>query len=80
MEEKADKQLKRTRSERQKIGKALRQEVPFSSYASWTPAVDRPNTINLLRIQDEGRLEKLLPIKYGRMLVSPSPFIAERPF
>ena len=29
MEEKADKQLKRIRSERQKIGKALRQDVPF---------------------------------------------------
>ena len=74
MEEKADKQLMRTRLERKNIGRALRQEVPLSSQGQWTPAADRPDPVSLLKGQDEGRIEKLIPIKYGRMLVSPFTF------
>ena len=64
----------RSRPERKKMGKALRQEVSFSSHGQWTPAADRPDPLSLLQAQDQGRLERLLPIKYGRMLVSPFTF------
>ena len=66
--------MKTTRSKRQKAGKALRKAIPFSSHGEWTPARDRPDPLSLLQAQDEGRLKKLLPIKYGRMLESPFTF------
>ena len=35
------------------------------------PAADRPDPISLLQTQNKRRTEKLLPIKYGCVLVSP---------
>jgi uncharacterized protein (DUF2252 family) len=64
-----------TPKERRNMGKARREDVPFSSHADWKPAADRPDPINLLQAQDEGRLQKLLPIKYGRMVASPFAFL-----
>jgi uncharacterized protein (DUF2252 family) len=61
--------------ERRNKGKALRQEVAFSSHGEWTPAADRPDPISLLQAQDEGRIKDLLPIRYGRMLASPFAFL-----
>jgi len=63
-----------SRKERLQAGKALREEVPRSNHGEWQPAPDRPDPVSLLQTQDEGRLEKLLPIKYGRMLESPFTF------
>lgn len=68
------KQVTTTRAERKKIGKSLRQQVPLESHSQWKPAADRPDPLVLLQAQDESRLEHLLPIKYGRMLVSPFTF------
>jgi len=62
------------RKERKQLGKALRQNVPFSNHANWTPSNDRFDPIDLLQKQDQGRLKQLLPIKYGRMLESPLAF------
>ncbi len=56
------------------MGKALRQQTPHSSHGEWTPAADRPDPLDLLQAQDEGRVPQLLPIKYGRMMVSPFTF------
>ena len=64
-----------TRSERRMTGKSLRQKAPRSSHSDWQPAADRPNPLDLLQAQDEGRLQRLLPIKYGRMLASPFAFL-----
>jgi uncharacterized protein (DUF2252 family) len=64
-----------TRSERREKGKALRQQAPRSSHGTWVPSPDRPDPIGLLQAQDEGRLEHLLPIKYGRMVESPFAFL-----
>ena len=61
-----------------KWGKALCKRVPRSSHGDWTPAADRRDPIELLQAQDEGRLQHLLPIKYGRMLDRPLPFCAVR--
>jgi len=62
------------RKERKQLGKALRQDVPFSSHANWTPSNDRFDPVDLIQAQDEGRLKQYLPIKYGRMLESPFTF------
>ena len=56
--------------ERRQIGKAKRDQIPHSSHGEWAPAADRPDPMSLLQAQDEGRVQQLLPIKYGRMLES----------
>jgi uncharacterized protein (DUF2252 family) len=56
-------------------GKALRKQAPRSSHGAWTPAADRADPIALLQAQDAGRLQHLVPIKYGRMLESPFAFL-----
>jgi uncharacterized protein (DUF2252 family) len=55
-------------------GKSQRRQTPRSSHGVWQPAPDRPDPIDLLQQQDEGRLQHLIPIKYGRMLGSPFAF------
>ena len=63
------------REDRRKMGKALRRDVPISSHGDWSPAADRPDPISLLQAQDVGRLQHLLPIKYGRMVESAFAFL-----
>ncbi len=63
------------RSVRLQKGRDLRQQVPRSSHAQWAPAADRLDPIAILQAQDKGRLEQLLPIKYGRMVASPFAFL-----
>jgi hypothetical protein len=58
------------RKERKQLGKALRQDLPYSNHANWTPRDDRADPIDLLKAQNIGRLRQYLPIKYGRMLES----------
>ncbi len=61
-------------SDRMAAGKALRERVPRSSHADWSPAADRPNPLALLQAQDSTRLPELLPLRYGRMSESPFTF------
>lgn len=68
-------QLQRPRDERRAMGKQLRKDVPRSSHGAWAPAADRPDPLELLQAQDEGRVKELLPIKYGRMVASPFAFL-----
>jgi uncharacterized protein (DUF2252 family) len=51
-------------------GKAARAKVPRSSHAGWIAPADRPSPVDVLRRQDEPRVAELVPIRYGRMLVS----------
>ena len=64
-----------TRAERRQEGKSLREKAPRTSHGDWQPAADRANPLDLLQAQDEGRLQRLLPIKYGRMMTSPFAFL-----
>jgi len=64
----------RTRAERSEAGKALRVSCPRESHAGFQPAADRPDPIELLMRSSEGRIEHLVPIRYGRMLASPFAF------
>jgi uncharacterized protein (DUF2252 family) len=63
-----------TADERRARGQAARTRVPRSSHARWEPAPDRPDPIALLEEQAQTRVPDLVPIRHGRMLVSPFTF------
>ncbi len=60
--------------ERSAQGKALRERVPRGAHAKWRAASDRPDVVATLKASDHGRLQELLPIRYGRMIQSPFAF------
>lgn len=55
-------------------GRQLRTQAPRSSHADWSPPADRPDPLELLGAQDQTREQDLVPIRYGRMMVSPFAF------
>jgi uncharacterized protein (DUF2252 family) len=55
-------------------GKQLRQATPRSAHAAFEPASDRPDPVEVLEQQALMRVPELVPIRYGRMLVSPFAF------
>jgi uncharacterized protein (DUF2252 family) len=61
-------------AERKADGKAARTHAPRSGHALYEPAPDRPDPIELLQRQAQTRIPELVPIRYGRMLVSPFAF------
>ena len=63
-----------TPAERAARGKAARLQVPRSSQAAYESAPSRPDPVALLEEQAESRVPELVPIRYGRMLVSPFTF------
>ena len=63
-----------TVAERVTRGKIARAEVPRSNHAVYQPAPDRSDPIELLEEQAQTRVPELVPIRYGRMLVSPFTF------
>ena len=60
--------------ERVARGKDARREAPRSSHGAWEPAPDRRDPVSLLEEQAETRVPELIPIRHGRMLVSPFTF------
>ena len=60
-----------TPDERADRGKAARAEVPRESHAVFDPPADRPDPVDLLEEQSAGRVPELIPVRYGRMMVSP---------
>jgi len=55
-------------------GRAARAEAPRSAHGRWAPAPDRPDPVALLEEQAASRVPQLVPVRYGRMLVSPFTF------
>ena len=64
-----------TQSERTQAGRALRKIVPRSSQAGWTAPQRRPDPVAQLVAQDKVRIPELVPIRHGRMAVSPFTFL-----
>src|SRR5580765_9087600 len=60
--------------ERVARGRAARTQAPRSNHGTWQTVTDRPDPIALLEEQAESRVPELVPIRYGRMLVSPFTF------
>ena len=48
--------------------------APRSAHGEWEPAADRRDPVELLEEQAASRVPELVPIRYGRMLVSPFTF------
>ena len=63
-----------TPEERVARGKMARTEVPRSSHGFFEAVRDRPDPVALLEEQGKTRVPELVPIRYGRMLVSPFTF------
>ena len=61
-------------AERVDRGKQARATVPRSSHAVFEASSARPDPVDLLEEQAASRLPELVPIRYGRMLVSPFAF------
>jgi uncharacterized protein (DUF2252 family) len=61
-------------AERVARGKEARKEVPRARHASFEPLSARADPVELLERQAKTRVPELVPIRYGRMLVSPFTF------
>ncbi len=61
-------------AERVARGRAARGEVSRSSHGGFEPAAHRADPVELLESQAASRVPELVPIRYGRMLVSPFTF------
>ncbi|MHA6795523.1 DUF2252 domain-containing protein [Pseudonocardia bannensis] len=63
-----------TPQERAALGRRARSTVPRSSHAVYDPGPSRPDPVALLESQSAARVPELVPIRYGRMAVSPFTF------
>jgi hypothetical protein len=62
------------REKRKAAGKALRHKCPKKAHAGWKAPGDRADPVELLIRSSEGRVQHLVPIRYGRMMQSPFAF------
>lgn len=60
--------------DRKAKGLEARDMAALSSHAKWRPAADRPDPVALLQEQDTTREPDLVPVRHGRMMVSPFTF------
>ena len=60
--------------ERGARGMEARDRTPPSSHTGWMPSGDRPDPVGLLEAQNVTREPDLVPVRHGRMLVSPFTF------
>ncbi len=64
-----------TAQERYTWGRSLRKGAPRRTHEGWSPPADRPDPIALLEATNATRVPDLVPVRYGRMLVSPFAFL-----
>src|SRR5207247_10809834 len=60
--------------QRKARGLEARDRTSPSSHTKWRPAADRPGPVGLLEEQDTTREPDLVPVRHGRMMVSPFTF------
>ncbi len=60
--------------ERRARGMEARSRVPINGHEGWQPAGDRPDPVALLEAQNVTREPDLVPVRHGRMMVSPFTF------
>ena len=60
--------------DRRARGLEARDRAPLSSHTPWAPAAGRPDPVGLLEEQNLTREPDLVPVRHGRMLVSPFTF------
>jgi uncharacterized protein (DUF2252 family) len=59
---------------RMEEGRAEREIVPLEAHAEWASPAERPDPVGILQEQDATRVPELIPIRHGRMIVSPFTF------
>ena len=64
-----------THKERKAAGRALREKVKRGDLGRWRPASDRPDPVDLVEMAHVGRLERLIPLRIGRMVASPYAYL-----
>ena len=60
--------------QRRARGQEARNRSPLSKHGRWAAVAERPDPVRLLEEQDAAREPDLVPVRYGRMLVSPFTF------
>ncbi|HEY7717582.1 MAG TPA: DUF2252 domain-containing protein [Pedococcus sp.] len=60
--------------ERRARGREAREATPLDSHAGWEVAPDRADPVGLLAAQDATREPDLVPVRHGRMMVTPFTF------
>ena len=63
-----------TIDERVAKGEAAQERAPLSAHAGWVPAGGRPSPVDSLEEQEVTREPDLVPVRHGRMMVSPFTF------
>ena len=63
-----------TQAELRAKGKELRKKCPRSLHATWKAPPDRQDPVDLVEDANTGRLPELVPIRHGRMTLSPFTF------
>ena len=61
-------------SERAALGERARARTPLATHAEWTRPAGRPDPVELLIEQNATREADLVPVRHGRMMVSPFTF------
>jgi uncharacterized protein (DUF2252 family) len=64
----------RSRKELYAMGKELRTTCPRRSHAGWKAARNRPDAVRMVLAAEKDRSPDLLPLRHGRMAVSPFTF------
>jgi uncharacterized protein (DUF2252 family) len=60
---------------RHAAGRDLRRSVSRESHAAWIPPKDRPDPLELIAENNNGRQKQLIPLRMGRMAASPFTFL-----
>ncbi len=63
------------RAERYALGRSLRHKVARKSLGEWEVRPGRPDPVALIMESHEGRVDRLVPIRVGRMIASPYGFL-----
>ena len=64
-----------SRATRTDLGRALREVVPLEAHAELPAAAADRDPLAILRAQDASRVPELVPIRYGRMVLTPFTFL-----
>ena len=64
-----------TDKERKAAGRALRARLKRGDLGRWRPKQDRSDPVDLVELAHSGRLERLIPVRVGRMVASPYAFL-----
>ena len=61
--------------ERKAAGRLLRDKIKRGDLGRWRPREDRTDPVDLVEEAHSGRLERLVPVRVGRMVASPYAFL-----